>query len=112
MVLMHVALAAQTQIRDRVKQEVVTQLVHSGYALYLVAGCAYFGAYAFSGIASKEHAPFGLIWLLLLTSLLLLEFIKARLDPPKNTFSFSRRLSIPTALLFIYWVSVGASWPG
>jgi hypothetical protein len=110
-IMMIIALETQVEIRDRVKQEFVTQLVHSGYSLYLIAGSAFFGAYAFSDAMSKQFVPFALSWLLWLSLLLLIEFVRVRLKPPKSKFSLSRKLALLLALSFNYWVWVGAQWP-
>ena len=70
-ILMIIALESQPEIRDKVRKEVVAQLVHSGYSLYLIAGSAYFGAMTFSDDKFKSYL-FAVSWCFCLLGLLAL----------------------------------------
>lgn len=110
-ILIIMAIENEKDLRTSVRVEVMSQLVHSGYSLYLVAGSAFAGACTFSDICTTKSA-FIVVWLIVLLTLLLFEFARARFKPPKTKFSITRKLTLPIGVVAIWWVWTGAqlSW--
>lgn len=112
LILVRIAHLPTQEIKQSVKAEARSQLVHTGYALHLAAGCAFFGALSLAELGLIQHVAFALTWLLALVMLLLFEFIFAKILGSANDFSLPRIVSIPMAIVFICWVCSGAKWPG
>jgi hypothetical protein len=94
-----------------VTDEFKAQRAHAGYALFLVAGCAFFGAFSVKVVVSRLHVPFALAWLFILAALLLIEMTASHVRQVPKPFTMSRKLAIAAAAAFIWWAWIGADWP-
>ncbi|MDN8616421.1 hypothetical protein [Variovorax ginsengisoli] len=109
LIALHIAWDAHEALGGKVRNEIQGQLHHSGYALHLIAGCAFFGAFSPAEAISGPHIAFALLWIVLLQSLLLFEFLRSNTSKKRESFSWSRKAAIPTSVFFVWWAWAGAT---
>lgn len=85
-------------------------LVNVGFALYLSAGSAFFGAVPFAKVNLKDHTFFTFVWLFFALLLITIELAKARVRQGSSEgWTLSRILAIPLGGAVSLWVWAGAS---
>lgn len=109
--MMHISLFPPGEKLAAVRDEFAAQRVHAGYALFLIAGCAFFGAFPFRIVVSRVHVPFAFAWLFILSALLLIEMTSSHVRSAIRPFTTSRKFAIAAAAAFNWWAWIGAEWP-
>ena len=110
-VLLYVARYPREQISQSVKAELTTQRSNGGYLLFLAAGCAFFGALQAEQLKNVDYIAYPVSWVLVLTVLLLTEFIVDKVSGQTKRPLWGPILGYITAILYLVWLWVGGTLP-
>jgi hypothetical protein len=87
-----------------------TSISNVGFAFYLSAGSAFFGAVPFSRVNIRDHMFFTFVWAFFALLLIAIELAKARVQRGTSEgWTLSRIVAIPAGLAASVWVWYGAS---
>lgn len=97
-------------VRDKLAQEIGQQARSFGYASFLIAGCAFFGAVTLTYQNMSNHWLFLMLWIIFFFIILLLEVVNGKMaKAPSTKLRPVQCFAFVTSLIANYWIWTGGA---